>query len=221
MRRLIFLVLPFFLLACGVQTPVLETDVTRERIDIYVDAFSEGWLPAFYDCAERSPVWLLARTPSADSANVVVGINGSLMPAVVPYPLGEIEFLPVINAQNPLGLSVDDIQAIYAGRVYNWAQLGWDDAPIQAWAYPSEMGVNGRLLGTDKLSSLVYQAQSPAAMRDAIQQDIYAIGFLPRADVLPSDSIRPVSLDVEFSFPVLAMVPQGETNALSLLACLN
>jgi hypothetical protein len=221
MNRFVALLFLLSLVACSPQTPVANMDVARIQVDVYIDAFSEPWLPALYDCAERSPTWLVARTPNVDSANISLTVNSQQITGAASYQIDEIEFLAAVNAQNPLELRLTDIQAIYAGQVYNWAQLGWDDALIHAWGYSPGTGVNEILLGTGNLSSLVYQAESPRAMRAVIEKDVYAIGFLPRTDFSPDDAVRAIIPGTEIFLPVLALVPEGDADFSALIACLN
>ena len=220
MRRFISLLFFIFLTACSTPQTV-SVDVERERVDVYVDAFSEAWLPALYMCAERSPVWLVARTPSVDAANLILRVNSNPEPDAAAYAVGEIEFVLAVNDANPVEmLSADEIRAIYSGQVTNWAQLGGDDAPIQLWAYAPETGLNGVLLGRGTLSSLAYQAQSPRAMRDALASDSAAVGILPVEMEFAEAGIRRIP-SAEMKFPVLLMLPDEQDGLKSLAACLQ
>ncbi len=221
MRRFFPIIFFLLLIACTPQTPTAVVEIDRERINVYADSFSLDQFAALADCAARSPFGLVVRVADINAANIILTVNPQQKPDAVAYQLGEVQFLPVVSRQNPLELSFADLQAIYSGKIYNWSQLGWDDAPIQVWAYNSGAGVNGILLGQGSLSSLAYQAQTPAAMRSAIQKDMYAIGFLPAEALEPNDNIRSLALDMAFSLPVLALLPKDDASALALLECLE
>lgn len=217
MRRFFPLFFLIMLTACAPQTPPVEADKTA--VSVYVDAFGETYLPDLYACAERSPELLVSRTPDIDSANIILGITPALAPDAAAYQIDALEFAVVVNAQNPLGdLSNDDIERVYAGEIYNWAVLGWDDALIRVWAYSADLGVNGIFFGQGTLTSLAYQAESPRAMRTALENDVHAIGILPR--VLVSENLSILSYK-EIEIPMLFLLPNDNDGLKSLAICLD
>ena len=192
-----------------------------EILYVYVDAFGADWLPALHTCAERSPEWLVARTPNIDSANLILGITPQPEEDTATYLLAELAFVLAVNTQNPLSdLEIEELQAIYTGRVSNWAELGGDDAPIQVWGYNADTGLNEILLKGGALSSLAYQAQTPEAMRDALVNDPAAVGLMPLEIVNAEGQIRRISSE-EMIVPLLIFVPQEDPALNSLLACLQ
>jgi hypothetical protein len=218
MRRLIPLFLLMILSACAPQNSPAE-DVDKQMVQVYADVFGEAWLPDLYTCAERSPELLVSRTPNVDAANIIVGLNATLSADVAAYQIGELEFVFAGNSQNPLlALSLSDTQNIYRGKTYNWAQLGWDDATLHLWVYDPRGGFRADFLGMGTPTSLAKQAQNPGAMRSAILNDIYAVGFLPREFV--KDDLT-VLFYQDFMIPVLILLPE-ENNALkSIVECLQ
>ena len=118
-------------------------------------------------------------------------------------------------------LTLSDVRAIYIGRYHNWAKLAGDDVPIQVWGYGLDTQVNAVLLGDGQISSLAKQAQSPSAMQDAITEDKYAIGFLPREEALVDDRIRIVNLEQQFLFPLLAILPEDNDKIKPVVQCLQ
>jgi len=221
MRRLFSLLfIVIFIVACAPQN--ISVGVDRQVITVYADVFSEDALPALYACAERSPELLLSRTPDIDSANIILRLTPDPGLSTTLYQVAEIEFVLAINVENPLsGLSTADIEAIYSGRMFNWAQLGWDDAPVHLWVYDPETGLNGLIFGPGRPSSLAKQAQSPRAMRDANLNDPYAIGFLPSEETLRQENIQILPFDQKIILPVLAAIPDEDPNILALVACLQ
>ena len=220
MRRVFPLLLLIILTACVEPPSALDAD--RQVVAVYVDEFTEAWLPALYTCAERTPELLVSRTPDIDSANLVLRLIRTPETDGVAYQLGNMEFFVAINAENTVvDLTFDDVQAIYAGKIYNWSQLGGDDTTIQVWAYRTDAGVNDILLGDGTLSSLAKQAQSPEAMRDAVAENPSGIGFLPREEMSEIAHIQYITLDQSFILPLLAIVSEEDQSALSLIQCLQ
>ena len=220
MRRLFPLFFILILIACS---PGPSTaDVERQVINVYVDPLTAGWLPSLHACADRSPELLISRAPDIVSANLILRVTEDSDMDGVAYQLGEVEFVVAVNIENVVAdITVDDVQAIYTGKIYNWGQLGGDDAPVQLWANPPKTGLNDTLLGDGNLSTLAKQAQGPGAMRTAIAIDLYAIGFLPLADALADENIQIIELEQKNLFPVLANLPEEDQNVLSLIQCLQ
>ena len=220
MRRIFPLSFFFILVSCTPQVPAV--DVEKDVVYVYADAFSEAWLPALYTCAERSPELLVYRASDIDTANIILRLNGYPRLDTPAYHLADVEFVVATNAQNPLDtLSLEDVHAIFIGKITNWAQLGWDDALIQIWGYTSETGLNGVLLQGEKLSSLAKQAQSPVAMRDAITADQYEIGFIPLEMVLSDPSIQKISFAQPMKLPLLILLREESDSSKSVVACLQ
>ena len=218
MRRLspLFSII-FIVVACVPQS--VPADVDAEIVMVYADVFSDEALTSLYTCAERSPELLLSRTPNIDSANIILSITPPAGIDAVPYQVGDVEFVLAVNGQNPLGeLNKVDVQDIYTGRVHRWEELGWDDAPINLWVYSAEVGLYESILGSGSLSSLAYQAQNPGAMRGFIQNDAYAIGFLPRSHI--NENLH-IILAETFRYPVLFYMPKDEGSLKYLAVCVQ
>jgi len=119
-------------------------------------------------------------------------------------------------------LSQEQISAVYAGRIRNWAELGGEDAEINLWVYGQDDDLqhafNEIILESNILSSTARQAQIQAVMREEIAKDTYALGIITQAQA--DENLRVLySLG---SFPVLAIPreePQGKI--FSLLSCLQ
>ncbi len=222
MRKSLLLFFLLILTACSTTVPELAADVDQEILFVYTDAFSEQWLPKVYTCAERSAEWLVFRTPDIDAANIVLRVNATPQLGGTPYQVGELEFVVATNAQNLVAdISLESVQQIYTGGLRNWAELEGRDAPIEVWAYSSEIGLNEILLGGGSLSSLAKQAQGPGAMRAALEGNIAAIGFLPRKEALSADNIQIIGMDEKFIFPVLVFLSEESPYLKNLVQCLQ
>lgn len=56
-------------------------------------------------------------------------------------PIGREAFVFFVNADNPVtGLTTEQIQDIYAGKITNWREVGGRDEPIQAFQRPEDSG---------------------------------------------------------------------------------
>jgi hypothetical protein len=132
--RYLYLLLVFLLASC--TSNALPADVDEQVIRVYVSPAAEPWLEDVYDCAARSPEWLVERTPDITSANLVLRVDHTSSLGGEPYQIGEAELVLLLNADNPLSqLSRQEVQAIFSGNIRNWAGVGGDNANIQIWAY--------------------------------------------------------------------------------------
>ncbi len=222
MRKFLLLFFLLILTACSTTLPESVADVDQEILSIYVDVFSEQWLPKLYTCVERSPERLVFRTPDIDAANIVLRINNAPKLGGTPYQIGELEFVVATNAQNAVvDISLESVRQIYTGGLRNWAELEGRDVPIEVWAYRPKIGLNEILLGGGSLSSLARQAQGPGAMRAALEGNIAVIGFLPREEALSADNIQIIGMDDEFIFPVLVFLSEESPDLKILVQCLQ
>ena len=220
MRFLISLFAILILTSCAPQE--IPVDVETQKVAVYVDPFSESWLSDIYACTERSSEVLVSRTTEIDSANIILQLNPSVSGEAVAYQVGDVEFRLAVNSTNPIAeIDISTIQAIYSGKRNNWAEFGGEDAPVALWAYNPEFGVEDILLEGGRLSSLAKQTQNPAAMRDIISGNPYAIGFLPADMATDADPIRFVESVEAISLPVLVLLPEEDALLRSITACLQ
>ena len=217
-KRLLLLLL--FLTACAPSPAPVDVDTTPQLLSIYIAPSAETWIPLIYSCADRTQIGLVSRTPDIAAADISLRIGATRKTA---YQIGEVELVIVGNAANPVeGLSQTQIEAIYAGRIHNWAEIGGEDAEINLWVYGQDddlqLAFNKIMLESSILSSMARQAQTQAVMREEIAKDAYALGIITQAQA-DADLRILYSLG---SFPVLA-IPQEEPqgNIFSLLSCLQ
>ncbi|MBT7071856.1 MAG: hypothetical protein HN975_13310 [Anaerolineae bacterium] len=201
-------------------------DVERQVVHVYASPAAEAWLPLVYTCAERSPELLVARTLDIASANLILRVGETPILDATPYQIDEVELVVVANAENTLPeLETDQIKAIFEGNIRNWAEVGGEDANIQLWIFAAgddyQVASNEGLFGGGIISSLAQQAQSPRAMREAIQNDIHAIGLLAKKDVEGAMNLQILSTESVF-LPILVL-PWGDklVKSPTLLNCLQ
>ncbi len=221
----LYLLLVFLLTSC--TSNVLPADVDEQIIRVYVSPAVKPWLEDIYDCAARSPEWLVERTPDITLANLVLRVDHTSSLSGAPYQIGEVELVLLLNADNPLSqLSRQEVQSIFTGNIRNWAEVGGDNAEIQIWAYPTEGDLQQvfrkSVLGDGTLSSLAKQAQSPGAMREAVAGDQYAIGFSLEAEAQSDEHIYIFPFTEPIKLPILTLSPGDDTSSVAgLIGCLQ
>jgi len=219
MRKRLLLLL-VFLTACAPSPAPVDVDATPQLFSVYIAPSAETWIPLIYSCADRAQIGLVLRTPDIASADISLRIGATSKTA---YQIGEVDLVVVSNAANPVAeLSREQIEAIYAGRIRNWAEVGGEDAEINLWVYGQDddlqRAFNETVLEKSILSSTARQAQIQAMMREEIAKDAYSLGIITQAQA--DENLR--ILHSLGSFPVLA-VPQEEPqgNIFSFLSCLQ
>lgn len=145
-----------------------------------------------------------------------------------PFPgfaatLAEERLLVITHPANPAAsLTLDQVEAVFSGRIKDWSALGGGGGAIQVWAfYPADetrRAFDRAVLGPGLLTPDALLAPHPEAMLEVIAADPTAIGYLPAA--FANEEVASILLGVEL--PVLALAetePQGA--ALDLLLCLQ
>ncbi len=138
-----------------------------------------------------------------------LGLLVSRDPAWFATPIGYVTFAVVVNPSNPVtGLSAAQVRAIYAGQISDWGQVGGEGGVIQPVgreegaeaekAFSSAMLPGARFT----ISNNTLVAPTWEAMREAVSQDINAIGYLPAPEL--DATVRPLSLDAEWRALVVA-----------------
>jgi phosphate transport system substrate-binding protein len=114
--------------------PPLESDV--RQIPLYYDiartkARHYGTHGAYVSLSSGSSAMILvARKPSEDELQAAQGKR--VKSDARPVALGAFAFL--VNVDNPVeGLTLEQIRAIYTGKVKNWNEVGGRDVPIEAF----------------------------------------------------------------------------------------
>lgn len=117
----------------------------------------------------------------------------------------------VVHPDNPVtDLSSGELQDIYAGRIGNWNAIGGPDRPINIYTRDKSSGTRAvfwkKALGKGDISEKAHYVASNGAMKSAVTNDPYAIGYVSVGYV--DSSVAPVILDhVE---PSLQTVQTGE-----------
>lgn len=105
----------------------------------------------------------------------------------------------VIHPDNPVTeLTVDQIKAIFTGKITNWQEVGGNNAPITIFRREDGSGTLGAFveltLGKDvSITDKALQQNSNGAMRTAIAGEPNAIGFISFGYL--NNTIKPIKVD--------------------------
>lgn len=100
------------------------------------------------------------------------------------HPVAWDALAVIVNPDNPLrSFTTEQIKKIYLGKVKNWKQLGWKDAPIHLYVRKSKISGVGYAIrqyifqdsSTDFRTK--YKVPSSGPLEKAVEKDPYAIGI--------------------------------------------
>ena len=117
----------------------------------------------------------------------------------------------VVNPGNPVkSLSTAQLKDIYAGKLTNWKALDGPDKSINIYTRDKASGTRAvfwkKALSKGDISAKAHFVPSNGAMKTAIAQDPYAIGYVSVGHI--DKSVAPVALDGVV--PTLDNVKQGK-----------
>lgn len=104
----------------------------------------------------------------------------------------------VVNPTNTVrSLSQEQLQAIYAGKISNWQEVGGIDRKINLYTRDESSGTRAvfwkKALGKGDIAKNANFTVSNGAMKSAISQDPYAIGYVSVGHI--DNSIAPVAFN--------------------------
>jgi phosphate transport system substrate-binding protein len=117
----------------------------------------------------------------------------------------------VVNPKNPVqSMSAEQLKAIYAGKTVNWKELGGPDKSINIYTRDEASGTREvfweKALVKGEISPKALFAASNGAMKTAVAQDPYAIGYVSVGHI--DASVAAVALDGVA--PTLENVKEGK-----------
>nr|WP_321397762.1 phosphate ABC transporter substrate-binding protein [uncultured Desulfobacter sp.] len=117
----------------------------------------------------------------------------------------------VVHPSNPVkALSSEQLKGIYAGKIVNWKEVGGEDRPINIYTRDESSGTREvfwkKALGKGDISGKANFVASNGAMKAAITNDPYAIGYVSVGYM--DDTVAPIALDGVT--PTLKTVQTGE-----------
>jgi len=104
----------------------------------------------------------------------------------------------IVHPSNPVtGLSSEQIQAIFAGTITNWQELGGPDQPINLYTRDEASGTREvfwkKLLQKGSIAERANVVASNGAMKVAISQDPAAIGYMSIGHL--DESVKGIEVD--------------------------
>ena len=117
----------------------------------------------------------------------------------------------VVHPSNPVkALSGQQLKDIYAGKIVTWKALGGEDRPINIYTRDKSSGTRAvfwkKALGKGDISEKANFVASNGAMKAAVTNDPYAIGYISVGYM--DDTVAPIALDGVT--PSLKTVQSGE-----------
>jgi len=117
----------------------------------------------------------------------------------------------VVNPKNPVAsLTTAQVKAIFAGSIDNWKAVGGTDKAINLYTRDTASGTRSvfwkKALGKGEISAKANVVVSNGAMKAAVANDPYAIGYVSVGHM--DESVQPVALDGVT--PTLETVKSGE-----------
>ncbi|WP_320040075.1 phosphate ABC transporter substrate-binding protein [uncultured Desulfobacter sp.] len=117
----------------------------------------------------------------------------------------------VVHPSNPVNvLSSEQLKGIYAGKIVNWKEVGGEDRPINIYTRDKSSGTRAvfwkKALGKGDISGKANFVASNGAMKAAVTNDPYAIGYVSVGYM--DERVAPIALDGVI--PTLKTVQSGE-----------
>ncbi len=113
-------------------------------------------------------------------------------------PIALDQIAVVVHPENPVtNLSLADVQAIYQGRIVNWAAVGGEEGTITVVSREPDSatrrGFQKTALGDRRITLNARLATSSAAVLQIVQEDRWAIGYVSLG--LLSGDVRPLGIN--------------------------
>ncbi len=150
-----------------------------------------------YGMASRRIKPAEARALSQDGAGNMIDIGQEHIVAID-------ALIPIVNPENPVSrISIDNLGAIYRGKITNWSEVGGPDMPITVYTRPDGSGTRAvfekRVLGNSMVQAVAKVAETNSSMADMVSKDPGAIGYVGQAFVQDN---KPLALQLSCGITV-------------------
>lgn len=189
-------------------------------MSIHATSAAYPWLASAYDCVPPGSAIVLSDGPGAD---LQLRLAEPEQLSGEAYQIGTDDLLIVTHPQVGVGaLALAQVEALFAGQITNWRDVGGSDQPIQVWAFAPTVDVQEyferTVLHGRPVSSLARLAVSAQHMSDSVGSVAGSVGLLPRrwkaGNTNEALALGPI--------PVLALPSVTPNGALvQLLACMQ
>lgn len=223
---LLWLAVILLLSAAGCKQENTQVEITPEVVRVAITPAARYTGLAVSTCAsgiQGADFEIQESYAGQAKADLLVRLGEPYPAATFAAQIAEEELTIVLNPANPAGsLTLEQVQALFSGRVKNWTAVGGVDAPVQVWSLlpadeTREVFVqivlqNGLIVTTAQL------APTPELMAETIASNPNAIGFLPKSWI--TSDLTAILPGV--SMPVLVVSDQEPTGAArQLVICLQ
>lgn len=203
--------------ACQTATPTPQpftlaaTDLTAELAADLVAAYrAENSAPLVNVVAHSALAGELA------ARNAEVALTANAPQGFFTTPIAYVSFTIVVHPNNAVStLTLAQVQAIYAGQVTDWAQAGGPAGALLTLTREdgsdAARSFNTAALNNGPITPNAQVAATWAAMRQLIQQNPNAIGYLPTSEL--DETVKPMPVDAELRVLIVAVAPTEPTAA--------
>jgi phosphate transport system substrate-binding protein len=201
-----------FLTSCS--SPTLAPRPTPALIRVAVTDLTQPLLldlSATYALANPDVVVAPSLAPEANLSSLLsagqadLALTTSPDPKLFATPIGYVPFQVVTHPSNPLTqLSLDQVQALFAGRIADWGQVGGIAGPVlvvtRGVGTDAERAISATAMGPFTVNTSALVAPTWPAMRQLVGQNTSAIGYLigPELDA----GVKPLPLQAAAGAPV-------------------
>ena len=228
--------------ACADTSPEIEPTSTPEVVDLHVTPAVAHWLPAVAACAEGIPGFgvytqVLPRADLSDEQSDLVLRLGERLEGDPFVSVVGLEDIVLVAGQDvPVNaLSLESLQAIYAGEFTTWAEVpeysGDVDGSVQAittLSYPVgheiELLFRRAYLEDEPVGASSQTFSTIPFLTDLMDAHPYALGYLLASQVPEGMRVLPVTSEDEIAseqwvLAVTSSEPEGKLK--QLLLCLQ
>lgn len=104
----------------------------------------------------------------------------------------------IVNPRNPIrSLTKEQVKSVFSGEIDNWQSIGGPDKPIKVYTRDEASGTREvfveKGLDKGKITEKAYVVVSNGAMRAAISQDPYGIGYVSLGHL--DNTVKAVAID--------------------------
>lgn len=203
--------------ACQTATPAPQT-FTLAATELTAELAAD--LVAAYRQNNTAP--LITVVPYSSLAgelaarNAQAALTANAPPSFYTTPIAYVSFVLVAHPTNSIStLTLAQVQAMYAGQFTDWAQAGGLAGAVQVLAREDgsdgARAFNGAALNNITLTPNAQVAATWAAMRQLVQQNPNAIGYLPASEI--DATVKAITLDTELRVLIVAVAPTEPTGA--------
>lgn len=217
LRRITLFLILAVLSACQAETPAPQT-FTLAATDLTAELAAD--LVAAYRANNAAPVINIgpqsALAGELAARNAQAALTANAPQGFYSTPIAYVSFVVVAHPSNAVNtLTLAQVQAMYAGQVTDWVQVGGPAGALLVLAREDgsdgARAFNGAALNNITLTPNAQVAATWAAMRQLIQQNPNAVGYLPASEI--DASVKALTLDSELRVLIVAVAPTEPTGA--------